>query len=197
VVPAERASWIREIRTRLDSPPGRRLAVSELRPAAVLVPLYVDGGELWTVLTERSEHLPSHPSQIAFPGGSREAGEDVWTAALREAHEEVGLAPERVLRLGELDEIESPAGFRVVPCVGAVPFPLDLKRNESEIAQLIPLPLSAFTNPQLIEDRNLVINGAERRLRIYHLGRHQVWGLTASVLKNFLIRLGLEPQDEE
>jgi len=187
-------SWIQEARERLGSPPARRLAgrqAADLRPAAVLVPLYVDAAELWTVLTKRTDTLPSHPSQIAFPGGSREVGEDPWTAALREAHEEVGLDPRQVLRLGELDEQEVPSGFRIVPCVGAIPHPYELRASEAEIAEVLRLPLSAFTNPRLVEERPLVYDGMRRTLRIYHVGSRQVWGVTALILHNLLARLGL------
>ncbi|HSF39925.1 MAG TPA: hypothetical protein VLT87_09050, partial [Thermoanaerobaculia bacterium] len=58
-------SWIVALRERLSSPPPRRLPASDLRQASVLVPLYVNAGELWTVLTKRTDTLPSHRSQIA------------------------------------------------------------------------------------------------------------------------------------
>jgi 8-oxo-dGTP pyrophosphatase MutT (NUDIX family) len=191
-----RRSWIMEVRERLASPAPRRLAASDLRQAAVLVPLYVDAGELWTVLTKRTDDLPSHRGQIAFPGGGRELKEDPWAAAVREAHEEIGLDPKRVLSLGELDEGETPAGFRVIPCVGAVPFPFEAKPNAGEIAEVFSLPLSAFSNPRLVEERPVKIDGVERSLRIYHIGNRQIWGLTARILQNLLIRLGLESGDE-
>lgn len=189
-------SWIVALRERLASPPPRRLPASDLRPASVLVPLYVDAGELWTVLTKRADTLPSHRSQIAFPGGGRELKEDPWAAALRETHEEIGLDPKLILRLGELDEVDSPAGFRVIPCVGAIPFPHKLQPSEAEISEIFNFPLSAFTNPQLVEERAVTINGVERNLRIYHVGGRQIWGLTARVLQNLLVRLGLEPDEE-
>ncbi|HSK78708.1 MAG TPA: CoA pyrophosphatase [Thermoanaerobaculia bacterium] len=189
-------SWIVALRERLSSPPPRRLPASDLRQASVLVPLYVNAGELWTVLTKRTDTLPSHRSQIAFPGGGRELKEDPWAAALRESHEEIGLDPKLVLRLGEMDEVESPAGFRVIPCVGAIPFPHKLQPNEAEISEVFNLPLSAFTNPQLVEERAVTINGVPRNLRIYHVGSRQIWGLTARVLQNLLVRLGLEPEEE-
>jgi len=189
-------SWIVALRERLSSPPPRRLPASDLRQAAVLVPLYVNAGELWTVLTKRADTLPSHRSQTASPGGGRELKEDPWAAALRESHEEIGLDPKLVLRLGELDEVESPAGFRVIPCVGAIPFPHKLQPNEAEISEVFNLPLSAFTNPQLVEERAVTINGVPRDLRIYHVGSRQIWGLTARVLQNLLVRLGLEPEEE-
>jgi 8-oxo-dGTP pyrophosphatase MutT (NUDIX family) len=190
------SSWILELRNRLSSPPPRRLAASDLRQAAVLVPLYVDAGELWTVLTKRTDDLPTHRGQIAFPGGGRELKEDPWAAALRETEEEIGLDPKRVLPLGELDEGETPAGFRVIPCVAAIPFPYETRLNAREIAEVFSLPLTAFTNPRLVEERPVKINGVERLLLVYHIGNRQIWGLTARILQNLLVRLGLEPEGE-
>lgn len=186
-------SWIEQIRARLASPAPRRLPPGDGRKAAVLVPLYVDAGELWTVLTRRTENLPSHKNQYAFPGGGLELGEDFWEGALREAREEIGIEPKTVLRLGELDEARSIADYRIVPCVGAVPFPLKTEINEAEIAEVFSVPLSAFTNPRLVEERPVAIDGRERVLRIYHIGSRRVWGLTARVLQNLLVRLGVEP----
>ena len=119
----EPQSWITELRARLQTPPPERLPPTALargenaRRAAVLVPLYVDAGALWVLLTRRAEDLPYHRGQIAFPGGSLEAGEDPWAAALRETQEEIGLDPKQVLQLGLLDEAETPTGFHVMPCV--------------------------------------------------------------------------------
>ncbi len=189
-------SWIVELRNRLNSPPPRRLPPTDDRQAAVLVPLYVDAGELWTVLTQRTDKLPHHKGQIAFPGGSLETGEDPWAAAVRETEEEIGIDRKKVLHLGDLDEAETPTGFRIVPCVGAVPFPLETELNTDEIEELFVLPIRAFANPTAVEDREVLIDGEERMLRIYHVGRRQIWGLTAHVLQNLLQRLGLEPVGE-
>jgi len=191
----ERRSWITEVRDRLASPPPRRLLPSDLRQAAVLVPIYVDAGELWTVLTKRADNLPSHRGQVAFAGGGREFKEDPWAAATREAHEEIGLNPATVLELGALDEEESPAGFRVIPCVGAIPFSFKAEPNAAEIAEVFSLPLSAFADPKLVEERPVNFDGVVRDLRIYHIGRRQIWGLTARILQNLLIRLGMESGD--
>jgi 8-oxo-dGTP pyrophosphatase MutT (NUDIX family) len=190
-----RQSWILTLRERLASPPPRRLPPSDLRQASVLVPLYVDAGELWTVLTKRTDTLPSHRSQIAFPGGGRELKEDPWAAAVREAQEEIGLEPRVVLKLGELDEVESPMGFRVIPCVGAIPYPYEFKPHEAEIAEVFSMPLSAFANPRLVEEREVLINGMRRNILIYHIGNRQIWGLTARILQNLLVRVGLESEE--
>jgi 8-oxo-dGTP pyrophosphatase MutT (NUDIX family) len=185
-------SWIEEIRGRLASPPPKRLAGVEARHAAVLVPLYVAHGQLWTLLTRRSQELPHHRGQIAFPGGGRETGEDFWRAALRESEEEIGLPTRLVLRLGELDEVGTPSGFRIVPCVGAIPHPFDPRPNPGEIAEVFAAPVRAFAAPEAVEDREVVLNGRPRTLRVYRLGRHRVWGVTARIVQNLVARLGLD-----
>jgi 8-oxo-dGTP pyrophosphatase MutT (NUDIX family) len=189
-------SWIFQLRQRLASPLATRLPPGEARQAAVLVPLYVDAGQLWMVLTRRSDALPHHKNQIAFPGGVREIGEDPWSAALREAQEEVGFDPATVIRIGELDEAATPSGFHIVPCVGAVPFPLSTEINRAEIAELFSVPLLAFADFRMVEDRVVKIDGVERTIRVYQVGRRQVWGLTARIVQNLMQRLGFEPPEE-
>lgn len=190
-------SWIFEVRHRLSTPPPTRLPAGDVRQAAVLVPLYVDNGELWTLLTKRSDALPHHRGQIAFPGGGREIGEDPWAAALRETHEELGVEPSQVIRVGELDEAATPSGFHIVPCVGAVPYPLETTINDDEIAEVFSVPLLAFTDYRFVEDRLVKIDGVERTIRVYHVGKRQVWGLTARIVQNLLLRLGFELPGEE
>jgi 8-oxo-dGTP pyrophosphatase MutT (NUDIX family) len=187
-------SWIVEVRRRLSTPPPQRLApVEQARRAAVLVPLYVDAGALWVLLTRRAAGLPYHRDQVAFPGGSLEAGEDPWAAALRESHEEIGLDTAKVLPLGMLDEEPTPTAFHVQPCVGAVPYPVETRPADAEVAEVFALPLSAVANPQLIERRTVLVNGQSHELTIFHVGGRQIWGVTATILMNLLERLGIEP----
>jgi 8-oxo-dGTP pyrophosphatase MutT (NUDIX family) len=191
----ERESWISQVRSRLASPPPERLPgakVGELtRRAAILVPLYVDAGGLWVLLTRRSEDLPSHRGQIAFPGGALETGEDAWAAALRESHEEIGLDPKKVLPLGMLDEVATPTGFTMQPCVGAVPYPVETTPSAREVAEVFALPLVAVANPQLVERRPVLVDGVQREVTVFHVGGRQIWGATALVLSNLLERLDL------
>ncbi len=197
-------SWIIELRHCLASPLPRKHPPGEPdlpgragRQASILVPLFVEAGELWTLLTRRTDNLPTHKNQIAFPGGAVEAGEGTWEAAVRETHEEVGLEPKTVVPIGELDEIVSVSGFRVTPWVGAVPSPVVPRINTDEIAEAFPVPLTAVSNPRMIEDRPVEIDGHQRVLRVYHVGSRQIWGLTAGVLTNLLERLGMAPVVDE
>jgi len=189
----ERESWIVELRKRLAAPPPERVpagAVADTtRRAAVLVPLYVDAGGLWVLLTRRAEDMPYHRGQIAFPGGSLEPGEDAWAAALRESEEEIGLDPKKVLPIGSLDEVQTPTGFVMQPVVGAVPYPVETRPAAREVAEVFALPLSAVANPQLIERRTVLVDGTPRDLTVFHVGSRQIWGATALVLNNLLERL--------
>jgi 8-oxo-dGTP pyrophosphatase MutT (NUDIX family) len=189
-------SWILQLREQLASPAPRRLPASDDRPAAVLVPLYIETGQLWVLLTRRAADLPHHRSQIAFPGGGRELGEGIWDAALRETSEELGLDAGRILRLGELDEVTTPSGYRIVPCVGAIPWPVETEPNPTEIEEVFSVPLLSFANPRLVEERKVLLDGRERAFRIYHIGGRQVWGLTARIVHNLMARLGVEPPAE-
>jgi len=184
-------SWILDLRRRLESPAPARLPGGEGRRASVLVPLYVESGQLWTLLTKRSESLPHHRGQVAFPGGGLETGESDWQAALRETEEELGFPAARVLRLGELDEVATPSGFRIVPCVGAMPYPFELSPSADEIDEVFSAPLAELASPKLTEEREVRINGQRRTLRLYHVGRFVVWGVTARILQNLLERLGI------
>ena len=189
----QRESWIVEMRQRLASPPPERVPASQVadttRRAAVLVPLYVDAGGLWVLLTRRAEDLPYHRGQIAFPGGSLEPGEDAWAGALRESEEEIGLDPKKVLPLGQLDEVATPTGFTMLPVVGAVPYPVETRIAAREVAEVFALPVAAIANPQLVERRPVLVDGTPRELTIFHVGSRQIWGATALVLNNLLERL--------
>jgi 8-oxo-dGTP pyrophosphatase MutT (NUDIX family) len=185
-------SWIVEMRQRLVEPPPKQMVAGDRRPAAVLVPLYVNAGQLWVLLTKRSDDLPQHGGQVAFPGGGNEVGEDAWTAALRETREEIGLKEKGVARLGELDDLDTFSGFRIRPCVGAIAYPYEIEINEDEIADVFEVPLMAFADVRLVEDRMVTVDGHDRMFRIYHVGKHRVWGLTAAIVQNLMHRLGLE-----
>jgi 8-oxo-dGTP pyrophosphatase MutT (NUDIX family) len=168
--------------------------------AAVLVPLLPRPEGLHVLFTERSKELRAHAGQISFPGGRVELSDaDGPTAALREAHEEVGLDKEDVEILGMLDDCPTfVTGFVITPVVGLVN-PLAFTSagrypwnpSPAEIAALHELPLADFLDP-----RNLRIEMREREGRMFELYWYTVqgqvvWGATARIL-NQLIQLAQE-----
>ena len=100
---------------------------SEFRKAAVLIAFWTDGDDVRCALTRRATHLSSHKGQVAFPGGRVDPGESWHHAALRKAHEEVGLDPRSVEVIGDLDDAWSGAGHHVVPVVSWIDAPPSLR----------------------------------------------------------------------
>jgi len=156
-----------------------------LRDAAVLVPIVDRPGELTVLLTRRAKHLPDHPGQISFPGGSIDPGDaDAEAAALREAQEEVGLPPDRVSVVGRLDTYLIRTGFSVVPVVGLLHPPFDLQAEAGEVEEIFEVPLAFFLDSANRELHSRMFRGAERFFYAYPFGDYYIWGATAGMLSN-------------
>lgn len=182
--------WFEEVAHRLETQPVRRIKAPEAIPAAVLVPLYVTGGELWVLLTRRADHLLHHPGQYAFPGGARDAGDaDEVATALRETREELGVPEEHVMILGHLDDLFTVTGFVISPVVGALPYPLQLTPDPREVAAVVPVPFSVIANPLLVEEQEFTWQGETLRSPVLHYGPHRIWGATARILQDLVSRL--------
>lgn len=153
------------------------------RFAAVLVPLIPREVEVHVLLTQRTPHLNDHPSQISFPGGRVEGGDENRTGtALREAEEEIGLARERVQIIGSLPDYDMPSGFRVSPVVGWIEPPLELTLDPFEVESAFEVPLSFVLDPANHQRRSYFFNGRHRNyLAMPYEGRY-IWGATAAML---------------
>lgn len=177
---------------RLARFPAQAMARGELRSAAVLVPLFLRNGEPWVLFTRRADQLKNHGGEISFPGGGAE-GQDVdfWQTALRETEEEMGILTKDVSRLGQLDDFYSVYGFRVKVCVGSYldPYPYRVDRNE--IAEVIELPLERLRDPQIYHQEDWQHKGRVYPVDFYQLDGHNIWGMTAAILKQLLLRLEL------
>jgi 8-oxo-dGTP pyrophosphatase MutT (NUDIX family) len=157
--------------------------------AAVLVPLYVDGGEVHVVFTKRHEELRRHAGEISFPGGRREAGEsDLRTTALREAQEEIGLPPEAVEIVGALQPTPTLAtGYAVYPFVGLIGPGRAWVPSAAEVTAVIELSVAQLAAGY--GRRRLVRRGIPIRTDTYVIGDHLIWGATARILADLIDRL--------
>ena len=157
---------------------------------AVLVPLYVAAGHLWVLLTRRTDSLPLHGGQVAFPGGVREEGDENEVAtALREAHEELGIDPSHVVLLGQLKDVWTPSGFLISPVVGAIPYPLTVRPAPEEVEAVVQVPFSYLAKPEVVEEQELAIAGERVASPIYDYRNHRIWGATARILADLIGRL--------
>ena len=169
--------------------PPQRVRIRESRDAAVLIPIVAEP-EPTLLFTRRTEHLPSHKGQISFPGGSIDPEDpSPQVASLREAEEEIGVVPEAVEVLGELDSVPTfVSGYVIAPFVGWLHEEPELRPNPYEVAEVLHVPISQLTDEIRSEP------GFEHRGRTFPteawVWRDQViWGATARVLRLFLERL--------
>jgi 8-oxo-dGTP pyrophosphatase MutT (NUDIX family) len=157
--------------------------------AAVLAPLfgYPDGPGL--VFTERRADLRRHPGEISFPGGRRDHPEEALLAtALREAEEEIGLAPDAVRVVGALPPIGTfVTGYKVHPFVGLIGADLRFEANPAEVAAVLTFAVDELRAGFAM--RRLVRRGIPIRTPTYVVGEHLIWGATARILGELLSRL--------
>ena len=158
--------------------------------AAVLVALYLNGGRLHAVFTKRRENLRRHPGEISFPGGRRDEGDpDLRATALREAEEEIGLAPEAVQVLGALQPTPTiVTGYAIYPFVGLIEPGNVWRLSAREVAEVLELALDDLLAGY--ERRRLLRRGVPIRTDTYGVGDDLIWGATARILADLFDRIG-------
>lgn len=155
------------------------------RPAAVLVPLVRREPGITVLLTQRTEDMPSHAGQIAFPGGRQQAEDvDAIATALRETEEEVGLGREFVEVIGPVDRYRTGTGYEITPIVGIVTPGFVPRADPREVADVFEVPLEHFLDERNHRIDSRVWQGRERRYYAMPYGERYIWGATAGMLKN-------------
>jgi len=174
-------------RARLGARRRRVVPPGPLVRAAVLVPI-VDRGEAVLVFAQRTDRVGHHKGQISFPGGRVDPGDaDDLAAALREAHEEVGLEPALVEPLGLLDDTETVATqYVITPWVGVVRAPVAWQPDGEEIEKVIEVPVAALLDRGCFRVELWQRDGIEREVYFYEYRDTTIWGATARILKQYL-----------
>lgn len=175
-----------------DLNPGTVLSANRvLRAAAVLVAVqdFPEGPQL--LLTKRSSHLKHHPGQIAFAGGKQDPGDPTLAAAaLREAHEEVGLPLDHVEVLGCLPAHETVTGFAVTPVLARITRPFTPVPEAGEVDEVFYVPFDFVTNPANFRVESRLWRGQMRRYYTVPYGPYYIWGATARILRGLAERMG-------
>jgi 8-oxo-dGTP pyrophosphatase MutT (NUDIX family) len=173
----------------LDPALWERAGVSATKPASVLVPI-VDRSAPTVLLTLRTAELASHAGQVAFPGGKIDpSDESPVAAALREASEEVGLAPLLVEPIGYLDLYLTFSGFRILPTVARVEPEFTLKLNPREVTEAFEVPLDFLMDPKNHQRKTRDWKGIPRDYYAMPFGERYIWGVTAGILRNLYERI--------
>jgi 8-oxo-dGTP pyrophosphatase MutT (NUDIX family) len=151
--------------------------------AAVLVPIVDRPSGLTVLLTQRTAHLRDHAGQVSFPGGCCEPADMSPVAtALRESHEEVGIAAEQVEILASLPDYFTSTGYRVTPVVGLVTPPLNLQLDDFEVADVFEPPLEFLLDPASYQQHALERDGTVHHYWAVAWQGRFIWGATAGML---------------
>ncbi|HSH89427.1 MAG TPA: CoA pyrophosphatase [Ramlibacter sp.] len=167
----------------------RRFTDRQDARASVLVPIVMRDRPT-VLLTERTTHLSTHSGQVAFPGGKQdESDTDEAHTALREAHEEIGLMPDRVEVIGRMPTYTTGTRFIITPVIGLVSADHEIKLNAFEVADAFEVPLDFLMNPAHHRRHALEWGGHRREWFSipYMDGTNErfIWGATAAMLRNF------------
>ncbi len=162
-----------------------------LRPAAVLVGLIPRGpDDFHVLLTKRADDLAAHAGQVSFPGGRIDATDlSPLAAALREAQEEIGLAPNLIEPIGYLDTYETGTGFRILPVVGLVAPDAEFVPHPGEVSAIFDVPLRFLMDPKNHVRHAREYGGQTRHFFAFPYQDYYIWGATAGMLVNLWERV--------
>ena len=160
-----------------------RQPLENVRPSAVLVGLFESSNGVEAILTRRSQNLTNHRGEISFPGGRLDAGESVLQAALRETQEEIGLNPEDVEVVGELNSMATVvSNSHIVPIVGRYRTPPKLHAVNNEVDRVFSVPLSELVRTDTYSQEHWIFDDREFQINFFYLDDETIWGATARIL---------------
>lgn len=159
------------------------------KTAAVLIPV-IEREEPSVLLTLRSPDTPSHGGQVSFPGGRVQDGDpDLEYTALRETHEEVGIAPDQVNVLGDIGVHIGGQGYKVTPFVGLVHEDTVFTPCPREVDEIFEVPLSFVLDINNHGTEDKTYHGVAYRMFAVSYERYYIWGLTAGILRTLAERV--------
>lgn len=157
--------------------------IQEIRPAGVLIGIVPRRAGPHVILTERPKTMAQHPGQVAFPGGKVDPTDhDEVAAAVREAHEEVGLDPSAADLIARSAPYYTGTGFRIVPVLAVLPAGFEPVPEPGEVAEVFETPLDFLMDPANHQRRTGEWKGRDRAwFEMSHDG-HRIWGVTAGII---------------
>lgn len=176
---------------------GGQMSVESARRAAVLVPLFWHQQQWHLLFIRRCERAGDrHSGQVAFPGGRTDPTDaNSIATALRETHEEIGLAPQHVSIMHALADYHTVSNYLVTPVVGVVPWPYSYRLQPSEVDRLFSIPLNWLCDQQNVQVRDRSYRPDDdpalraMDIKVVYFDRYDgelLWGATARMVIAFL-----------
>jgi 8-oxo-dGTP pyrophosphatase MutT (NUDIX family) len=159
----------------------------DMPEAGILVPVTRDPQNPSIILTRRAQHMNTHKGQVAFPGGKFDEEDDtIEQTALRECHEEIGVAPDQIQVIGALSQVVSLHGIRVTPYVGLVDADVKLTPNLDELDSIFKVPTRFFHQAEPTRRDKMTYKGMALSVPSYDFHsegeNYEIWGLSAIVV---------------
>ena len=172
---------------------GRADSRMNLKDAAVLIPLLDREGEAMVMLTHRTENLPTHAGQVAFPGGKVDKHDkDEIATAIRECEEEIGINGKYLVPFAVLPPYLAFSGFRIFPVIATIKPGFEIKLNEDEVSSVFEVPLSFLMTAENHQTKSHDFKGKERYYYVMPYKEHYIWGVTAGIIRSLYEKVIVE-----
>ncbi|OLQ90269.1 coenzyme A pyrophosphatase [Vibrio panuliri] len=155
-----------------------------LRKAAVLIGFVERNESLNVLFTKRARHLKHHPGQVSFPGGKHEDDDtSLLMTALRETHEEVGIAGEKIDVFGVMPELPTISRFSVTPYLAFIEPDYQTLIDRNEVDEVFEVPVEIILDPYHLQSSTFFVNQQPHRVFGINYGQHFIWGMTAQIIQ--------------
>ncbi len=157
--------------------------------SAVMILLFEEKEEIYTVFIQRPQYDGPHGGQVSFPGGKYEPDNDknLEETAIRECFEEIGVKVSKENIIGKLTKLHIPvSNICVNPYVAFLENPPRFTIDKIEVDEVFKTKISDFLKPEKKNIKQFIIADKEVTVPYFDVSDKEIWGATAMMLNEFL-----------